>query len=266
MISRVLPSALVSSHFVGSSWVSLATASPVTVALHLSHQLRTTHPHLEVPQSPWPQPTSNPRCLPAHSIKSALIFHISEQTAPVTFPSQMPESYSILFLWPTAISHQSPNSFRFPFLFFKNFIYGCAGSSLLYRFSSSCREWRLLCCGARAPRLSSRGTWGKLLCSVWDHPVSGIECVSPTLAGWLYHWATREAPDLLSKHHLNTVNFSSTLCSACLNSGLTTGHPKPYLLTLPLSLNNMFFIWSVISVKNINQNKALACLKSGWGK
>lgn len=28
----------------------------------------------------------------------------------------------------------------------------------------------------------------------------------------------------------------------------------------------MFFIWSVISVKNINQNKALACLKSGWGK
>jgi len=113
VISRVLPSALFSSHFVGSSWVSLVTASPVTVALHLSHQLRTTHHHLEVPQSAWPQPTSNPRCLPAHSIKSALIFHISEQTAPVTFPSQMPESYSILFLWPTSISHQSPNSFRF---------------------------------------------------------------------------------------------------------------------------------------------------------
>ena len=80
------------------------------------------------------------------------------------------------------------------------------------------------------------------------------------------HWATREAPDLLSKHHLNIVNFSLTLCSACLNLGLTIVHPKPYLLTLPLSLNNMFFIWSVISVKNINQNKALACLKSGWGK
>ena len=159
VISRVLPSALFSSHFVGSPWASLAMASPVTVALHPSHQLRTTHPHLEVPQSPWPQPTSNPRCLPAHSIKSALIFRISEQTAAVTFPSQMPESYSILLLWPTSISHQSSNSFRFPFLFFNSFIYGCAGSSLLYRFSSVA-EWRVLCCGARAPRLGSRGTWG----------------------------------------------------------------------------------------------------------
>ena len=160
VISRILPSALFSSHFVGSSWASLAMASPVTVALHLSHQLRTTHSHLEVPQTPWPQPTSNPRCLPAHSIKSALMFCISEQTAPVTFPSQMPESYSILFLWPTSMSHQSPNSFRFTLLFVSNFIYGCAGSSLLCRFSSNCHEWRLLCCGAQAPRLSSRGTQG----------------------------------------------------------------------------------------------------------
>ena len=42
---------------------------------------------------------------------------------------------------------------------------------------SSCVSW------AREHRLSSYGTQGQLLCSIWDLPEPGIEPVSPELAG-----------------------------------------------------------------------------------
>ena len=136
-ISRILPSALFSSHFVGSPWASLAMASPVTVALHLSHQLRTTHPHLEFPQTPWPQPTSNPRCLPAHSINLPSCFVFQSKWHQLLFLVKCLRvilySFCDLLLYP--INLQTPSGLLFYFLVILFMavlgLHCCAGSPLI---------------------------------------------------------------------------------------------------------------------------------------
>ena len=50
---------------------------------------------------------------------------------------------------------------------------------------SSCGSWALEC------RLSSCGAWSQLLRSMWDHPGSGLEPMSPALAGGLPTTAPR---------------------------------------------------------------------------
>ena len=92
---------------------------------------------------------------------------------------------------------------------------GCAGSSLLHRFFSSCSEWGLLssycvwdshcggfsCSGAGTPgaeasvaaahRLSSCDTRARLLQGMWDLPGPRMEPKSPALAG---RFLTTEQP------------------------------------------------------------------------
>ena len=89
------------------------------------------------------------------------------------------------------------------FYFFKS-IFGCIGSWLLCRASSSCGKWGLVfltvpglsgfsCCRAQAPgtqasvvvahSLRSCGPWAQLLLGMWDLPGPGMEPVSPALAG-----------------------------------------------------------------------------------
>ena len=83
------------------------------------------------------------------------------------------------------------------------FIFGCSRSSLLRGLFSSCGDqgfslrWLLLLRGTRSrahglqylrlmgsrARASSYGAGPQLLCSMWDLPGSGIEPVSPALAG-----------------------------------------------------------------------------------
>ena len=95
-------------------------------------------------------------------------------------------------------------NFFFNFLIF---IFGCIGFSLLHMGflqlrqagpTLRCGAWTshcggFPCCRARAPGarasvvvargLSSCGAWAQLLRSMWDLPRSGIEPVSPALAG-----------------------------------------------------------------------------------
>ena len=94
--------------------------------------------------------------------------------------------------------------------YFYLFIFGCAGSSLLWGLFSSCAErgllfsyggWATHCvassicraqtrcagfssCGSQAleHRLSNGGTRAYLLCGMWDPPEPGIEPLSPSLA------------------------------------------------------------------------------------
>ena len=89
------------------------------------------------------------------------------------------------------------------FYFFKS-IFGCIGSWLLCKASSSCGKWGLVfltvpglsgfsCCRAQAPgtqasvvvahSLRSCGPWAQLLFGMWDLPGPGMEPVSPALAG-----------------------------------------------------------------------------------
>ena len=117
------------------------------------------------------------------------------------------------------------------FLIFYFFIFGCARSLLLCRLFSSCGKWQLLAsCGARASRsrgfscclwsavalkpdcrasvvvacglrscgfgaleqrLNSCGMWAQLLLSMWNLPGSGVEPMSPALAGRFF---TTEPP------------------------------------------------------------------------
>ena len=87
----------------------------------------------------------------------------------------------------------------FRIFFLKSIYFGCAESSLLCRFFSSCGEWGLLCgCGAQASHpgdfslrstgstvrgLHSCSTWAYLLRGTWDLLRSGIEPMSPAQAG-----------------------------------------------------------------------------------
>ena len=95
------------------------------------------------------------------------------------------------------------------------FIFDCPGSSLLHRLFSSCSVWGLFynciaqashgggfsCHRAHSPgcpdfdssgsqalehRLRSCGSWTSLLQGTWDLPRSGIELMSPALAGGFF--------------------------------------------------------------------------------
>ena len=116
------------------------------------------------------------------------------------------------------------------FLLFKNIIFiyllifSYAGSSLLCRLFSSCREQGPLssrsvgashcggfsCCGAQAlglagfsscssqapeHRLNSFGIQPQLLCGMWDLPRPGIELMFPALAGRFFTTETPEKPE-----------------------------------------------------------------------
>ena len=83
-----------------------------------------------------------------------------------------------------------------------SFIYlGCAGSSLPLRLSLVAGRGLLSSCGVESShhrgvsrcrvwalehRLSSCGSRAWLLPGMWDHPGSGVEPVSPALAGGLF--------------------------------------------------------------------------------
>ena len=106
------------------------------------------------------------------------------------------------------------------FIFLILIIFDCAGSLLLCRLFSSCSKWGLLSscsvqashrggfsyCRAWAPgymafsscssktlehRLNSCGAWVQLIPGMWDLPGSGMEPMSPALAGSFF---TTESP------------------------------------------------------------------------
>ena len=98
-------------------------------------------------------------------------------------------------------------------------IYGCAVSLLQCGVFSRCGEWGLLSsCGARAfhhggfpccraqalgqAGFSSHAPWALLLPGMWDLPGSGIEPVSPALAGGFF---TAESPGKPSCYLLITL-------------------------------------------------------------
>ena len=103
--------------------------------------------------------------------------------------------------------------------FLKLFIYGCAVSLLQCGLFSRCGEWGLLssggarafhhggfpCCRAQAlgqAGFSSHAPWALLLPGMWDLPGSGIEPVSPALAGGFF---TAESPGKPSCYLLITL-------------------------------------------------------------
>ena len=112
---------------------------------------------------------------------------------------------------------------------------------------SSCREWGLLSgCGARASlqrllllwstgsrvhKPHSGGSWAWLFHSLWNLPGSGIEPVSPALAG---EFLTTEPSGkfhtymLLSADPLTQNSFVSAQPSAILHSGLNAFLPNFY--------------------------------------
>ena len=93
--------------------------------------------------------------------------------------------------------------FRIKNLVFYFFIFGCAGSLQPHKFFSSCGVQASPCsgfsqCGAWAleHRLSSCATWAWLFHSMWDLPRSGIEPMSPALAGGFFLlWSHQESQE-----------------------------------------------------------------------
>ena len=63
----------------------------------------------------------------------------------------------------------------------------CRAQALKHAGFSSL-EYRLSSCGSQAPehRLNSRGAWAYLLHCMWDLSESGVEPVSPALAGGFF--------------------------------------------------------------------------------
>ena len=131
----------------------------------------------------------------------------------------------------------------FFFFLIQLFVYfGSAGSSLLCRLFSIFREWGVLstcitrafhcggfsCCRTWALRLidfrrcspwaHSCDAGAQWLCGMWDPPGTGIESVSPALAGRLNAWTTMEA--LRFRYFLSAVlgkllSFLSLLFPVC---------------------------------------------------
>ena len=96
----------------------------------------------------------------------------------------------------------SPTLLQFFFSLIKLFIYlflAVLGLHFCARAFFSCGKWGPLFIAVRGPltiavslvaghrlqtrRLSSRGSWAKLLCGMWDLPRPGLEPMSPALAG-----------------------------------------------------------------------------------
>ena len=126
--------------------------------------------------------------------------------------------------------------------FSRDVYFGSAGSSLLCRLFSIFREWGVLstcitrafhcggfsCCRTWALRLIDFrrcSPWAhgcdagaQWLCGMWDPPGTGIESVSPALAGRLNPWTTMEA--LRFRYFLSAVlgkllSFLSLLFPVC---------------------------------------------------
>ena len=85
-------------------------------------------------------------------------------------------------------------------------------SAIAAHVLSSCISWAL------EHRLNSCGVWASLLHSMWGLPTSGIEPMSPVLAGGLF---TTEPPGKLP----NVIIFSACLISLKHLTALTIDYP-----------------------------------------
>ena len=120
------------------------------------------------------------------------------------------------------------------------FIFGCAESSLLCELLSSCGNWGLFsscgahasyCCGfssgewALGHRLSSKGSWDSLLCSIWDLPRPAIKPLTPALAGgffFFFFFFFRQGDSLPVSHQGSPTHY--TFNFACWRVGLVKMH------------------------------------------
>ena len=114
---------------------------------------------------------------------------------------------------------------------------------MLCGFFSSCREWGLLCgCGAQASHpgdfslrstgstvrgLHSCGTWAYLLRGMWDLLRSGIEPMSPALAGRFF--TTQSLGNPFSPYLLGPTSVASSGSSP----GSWLEHDIAYLPSAP---------------------------------
>ena len=146
------------------------------------------------------------------------------------------------------------------------FIFVCVGSSLLHTgFLQLRRAGATLRCGARASHcggfsccgaralgvwasvvaahgLSSCGSWAQLLLSMWDLPGSGLESVSPALAGGFLTTAPPGKPYLSDLISVRSPSLCSTFHPPQLagNCVLQTHQAYPHLKSLSLSVPSVF--------------------------
>ena len=84
---------------------------------------------------------------------------------------------------------------------------------------SSCRSWAL------EHRLNSCGAWAQLLHGMWDHPGSGIESISPVLAGGFFTTESLGKPSIFIFYHQDIVYSLIVLIS--LRAQLIQSKPCP---------------------------------------
>ena len=90
--------------------------------------------------------------------------------------------------------------------------FSCCRAPALGARASAVEAHGLSSCSSRAPghRLNRNSARVWLPCGMWDLPRSGIEPVSPALAGgFLYHWAISEAPWNHSFNRAKNQNWCS---------------------------------------------------------
>ena len=172
--------------------------------------------------------------------------HIYSSVAMETLSSNFPESYLLLFLFGTHLHSGKVHHLLASVFIFYLFVFGCAGSSLLWEFffivmASGgypafvvCRllTVRFSCCKARAvgasasavvaPRIYSTGST-VVTHGPWDLPGPGLKLMSPALAGGFF---TTEPPgklQSLSLYWLVTHTQSFLICC----STLPTTNPIP---------------------------------------
>ena len=90
---------------------------------------------------------------------------------------------------------------------------------------SSCRSWAL------ERRLNSCGAWAQLLHGMWDHPGSGIESISPVLAGGFFTTESLGKPSIFIFYHQDIVYSLIVLIS--LRAQLIQSKPCPLQILLP---------------------------------
>ena len=97
--------------------------------------------------------------------------------------------------------------------------------------------------GCREYGLSTCGTWARLLCGMWDPPGSGIEPMSPALAGrFLGTGPPEKSLELSFKIVLQKIVQSSHILYAPFFLLLTS-----YVITVHLSQLKNQFQYSIIS-------------------
>ena len=84
---------------------------------------------------------------------------------------------------------------------------------------SSCRSWAL------ERRLNSCGAWAQLLHGMWDHPGSGIESISPVLAGGFFTTESLGKPSIFIFYYQDIVYSLIVLIS--LRAQLIQSKPCP---------------------------------------